>query len=71
MEKAIATIDLDNNIGRGELFLRDCSIWCREPNGNEYDTTQGAGSIASDDAAASVIRQCWGLADWRLKFVDA
>ena len=69
--KTLATIELDENLGRGELYLQDGSIWCRQPDGVDFDTTQGAGRIVDENEAREVIEQCWaaGGADWNLEWV--
>ena len=68
-ERVLATIELDGDEGRGELFVRYWQIYCRRvSDGEEWDTQVEAGFTLED--AATAIGRSWGdpLRVWDLKW---
>ena len=65
MGKVIATIELDNDEGRGELFWEDGGIRCRrESDGEEWDTA----TSCEESDAADTIEASWGRGPWDLQW---
>lgn len=59
------SIELDNEEGRGELYLEGNHIWCRRCSDSEcFDTDQIVPEGMSVD---EVIRQLWGADVWALQ----
>ena len=63
--KTIATIELDNEEGRGELYWADGSIHCRRvEDGEEWDTEQRCEEEEAEDTIKALYAgSVWGL-EW-------
>ena len=67
--KVLATIKLDGQKGRGELYLHEGDIWCRMPDGSEQCTETVSG-CTTEQEAIDVIASAWALDCWELEWVD-
>jgi len=69
--RTIATIELQGNRGRGELFVRGGDIWCRELDGTET-CTDTVSDIETVDDAIKAIDASWRDYHnvWDLQYVD-
>ncbi len=70
-EATLATIQLDSNEGRGELFVRCGEVWCRRVSDGEEWATGVRGGETGEQAVAA-IHQSWtdGLGTWDLQWAE-
>ncbi len=71
IENTLATIKLSNG-HRGELFVRDGSIWCRDVETGEEMDGQVASGIDSEDDAVRKIHDLYvdGAGTWELEWAN-
>lgn len=63
MEKILATIELDGDLGRGKLYYRNGDIWCILPDGTHQETHTGC----TEAEAVETIGAAWSMAVWDLR----
>ena len=62
----IATIELDNNEGKGLLFWQDGAIWCRRISDNDEWETPYTCEITE---AIDVVSYAWSAPAWHLELI--
>jgi len=68
--KIIATINLGQRKGRGQLFVKNGDVWLRRPDGASWPT-QTVDNAHDLMQACKVIHEGWGDRHWDLEFAEA